>query len=118
MKSLFEISELETFYASLSNKQLNGIYRHGAMLGFSVEDRFALSLGSPSSSGDHDWLDQKNMVKVDISISEVFCDSEGNLVFDEDTEPTNEEILNALLAMIGGTCDQIDAEYEKAEIED
>lgn len=118
MKTLFEISELETFYASLSNKQLNGIYRHGAMLGFSVEDRFAISFGSPTSSGDHDWLDQNNMVKVDISVAEVFCDSEGNLIFDEDTEPTTEEILDALLAMIGGTCYQIDAEYEKAEIDE
>lgn len=118
MKTTFEISELEAFYVALSNKQLKGIYRHGAMLGFSVKDRFALSFGSPSSSGDHDWLDQKNMIKVNISVFEIFCDAEGNSIFDEDTEPTNEEILDALLAMIGGTCDQIDAEYEKAEIDD
>lgn len=110
MANLFEISELENFYDDLTDKQLKGIYEVGAVLGFSTQERFLLSFGPASSSGDHDWLDQKDMLKADISIEEEFFDEDGNHV--EET-PDPDDIRHFLLYSLEHVIAAYDKEFER-----
>lgn len=110
MADLFELIEIEDFYNNLTDKQLIAIYEQGAVLGFSIEDRFAISFGS-AYSGNHSWLDQMKMMKVDISVRECFFDYDGKLYADE--EPNADEILGMLITCVGVVIDGFDKEFER-----
>lgn len=111
MANLFEISELEDFFGDLTVKELTAIWQKGAVLGFSTQERFLLSCGAPWSSGDHEWLDQKDMMKADISIFEEFCDDDGNLLSEETPDP--EDIRDVLLWRLARVIEAYDKEIER-----
>ena len=109
MQNLFELNEIEDFYNSLTSKQLMAIFEQGAILGFSIEDRFAISFGCPQT-GNHSWLIQKKMMKVDISVAECFFDFDGKPYLDR--ELNADDVLDMLMYCIGGVIDRFDIEFE------
>lgn len=111
MENLFEIKELEDFYEKLNDKELLKILELGAVLGFSIEERFLISFGSLSNRGEHEWLDRKKMIMVDISVFDAFYDEEGRLLVEE--EPGAEDVREILLSSSGGIVEEFDKEIER-----
>lgn len=111
MANLFKPTEIKNFYNNLTSNQLLAIFNQGATLGFSIQHRFAISFGSAHDSGNHNWLDQMKMIKVDISIAECFYDFEGKLY--TNVEPNADQILDMLLYCMGGVIDEFDKEFER-----
>lgn len=111
MENLFGVKELEDFYEKLNEKELLKILELGAVLGFSVEERFLISFGSLSNRGEHEWLDRKKMMMVDISVFDAFYDERGRLLVEE--EPNAEDVREILLFGTGGVIDKFDTEFER-----
>lgn len=111
MEKLFEINELEDFYEKLTEKELLKLLELGAVLGFSIEERFVISFGSLSNRGEHEWLDRKKMMMVDISVFDAFYDERGGLLVEE--EPGAEDVREILLSSSGGVINEFDTEFER-----
>lgn len=98
------------FYSQLTARELLAIYNQNAVLGYSAEQGFLLSLGSITNSGDHQWLEQRNMVYVDIGVVEAFCNDEGQPPEDE---PEASEILACLEHSLGGVLIDLEEAIEQ-----
>lgn len=111
MENSFDIDELENYYENLTEKQLLKILKLGAVLAFSIKERFVISFGSLSNRGEHEWLDRKKMMMVDISVFDAFYDERGRLLVEE--EPNAEDVREILLFGTGGVIDKFDTEFER-----